>query len=262
MKIPLVRGRLFDASDRLDGQQVAIVSATLARSYWGDDDPLGKRFKLAIDGPWISVVGVSGDVVHNWFVREFETVYRPLSQTAPYSVAFALRTVGDPRALAGDLRRAVAKVDADQPIASLDALETLVEERAAGFAFIARALGVVGAIALVLSIMGIYSLMAFLTAQRTQEIGVRMALGAGRWQVVRATTARAIAITAVGSVAGALLAFALGRAMQSVLFGLVTTSLTQLSALIVVLGSAALIAAYLPARRAARIDPMAALRES
>jgi putative ABC transport system permease protein len=262
MKIPLVRGRLFDGSDRLDGQQVAIVSATLARSYWGDDDPLGKRFKLAIDGPWITVVGVSGDVVHNWFVREFETVYRPLSQTAPYSVAFALRSVGDPRALAGDLRRAVAKVDADQPIASLDALETLVEERAAGFAFIARALGVVGAIALVLSIMGIYSLMAFLTAQRTQEIGVRMALGAGRWQVVRATTARAIAITAVGSVAGALLAFALGRAMQSVLFGLVTTSLTQLSALIVVLGSAALIAAYLPARRAARIDPMAALRES
>ena len=152
----------------------------LARAYWGDDDPIGKRFKLAIDGPWITVVGVSGDVVHNWFVRQFETVYRPLSQTAPYSVAFAVRTVGDPNALAGDLRRAVSKVDADQPIASLAALDTLVEERAAGFAFIARALGVVGAIALVLSVMGIYSLMAFLTAQRTQEIGVRMALGAGK----------------------------------------------------------------------------------
>ena len=262
MKIPLMRGRLFDGSDRVDGQQVAIVSVALARAYWDDDDPIGKRFKLAIDGPWITVVGVSGDVVHNWFVRQFETVYRPLSQTAPYSVAFALRTVGDPNALAGDLRRAVAKVDADQPIASLAALETLVEERAAGFAFIARALGVVGAIALVLSIMGIYSLMAYLTAQRTQEIGVRMALGAGRWQVVRATIARAIAITAAGSVAGALLAFALGRTMQSILFGLVTTSLSQLSVLIVILGTAALIAAYLPARRAARIDPMNALRET
>jgi putative ABC transport system permease protein len=261
MKIPLIRGRQFDTSDRVDGQQVAIVSASLARAYWGENDPIGKRFKLAIDGPWITVVGVSGDVVHNWFVRQFETVYRPLSQTAPYSVAFALRTVGDPNALAGDLRRAVSKVDADQPIASLAALETLVEERAAGFAFIARALGVVGAIALVLSLMGIYSLMAFLTAQRTQEIGVRMALGAGKWQVIRATTKRALMITIAGSVVGAALAFALGRAMQSLLFGLVSTSMFQLIVLVVTLGTAALIAAYLPARRAAGIDPMTALRQ-
>ena len=261
MKIPLIRGRHFDTSDRVDGQQVAIVSTSLARAYWGESDPIGKRFKLAVEGPWITVVGVSGDVVHNWFVRQFETVYRPLSQTAPYSVAFALRTVGDPNALAGDLRRAVSKVDADQPIASLTALDTLVEERAAGFAFIARALGVVGAIALVLSLMGIYSLMAFLTAQRTQEIGVRMALGAGKWQVIRATTKRALTITIAGSVIGAVLAFALGRAMQAMLFGLVATDMSQLIVLVVVLGTAALIAAYLPARRAAGIDPMSALRQ-
>ena len=262
MKIPLIRGRWFQTADRVDGPEVAIVSATLARAYWGESDPIGKRFKLAIDGPWITVVGVSGDVVHNWFVGRFETVYRPLSQTAPYSVAFALRTVGDPNALAGDLRRAVSKVDPDQPIASLTSLDTLVEERAAGFAFIARALGVVGVIALVLSVMGIYSLMAFLTAQRTQEIGVRMALGAGKWQVIRATTARALAITIAGSVIGTALAFALGRAMQAMLFGLVATSLSQLIVLVMVLGTAALVAAYLPARRAAAIDPMAALRES
>ena len=98
MKIPLIRGRQFDDSDRVDGVQVAIVSSSLASYYWGDSDPIGKRFKLAIDGPWITVVGVSGDVVHNWFVRQFETVYRPLTQTAPYSVAFAVRTVGDPNA--------------------------------------------------------------------------------------------------------------------------------------------------------------------
>ena len=261
MKIPLIRGRLFDDSDRVDGQQVAIVSATLARTYWGDNDPIGKRFKLAIDGPWIMVIGVSGDVVHNWFVRQFETVYRPLTQTAPFSVAFAVRTIGDPNALAGDLRRAVSKVDADQPIASLAALDTLVEERAAGFAFIARALGVVGAIALVLSIMGIYSLMAFLTAQRTQEIGVRMALGAGRWQVVRATTSRAIVITAIGAVIGSALALGLGRVMESMLFGLVHINPFQLASLVTVLAAVALLAAYIPARRAAAIDPMAALRQ-
>ena len=259
MKIPLIRGRLFDASDRVDGPQVAIVSASLARAYWGDNDPIGKRFKLAIDGPWITVVGVSGDVVHNWFVRQFETVYRPLSQTAPYSVAFAVRTVGDPNALAGDLRRAVSKVDADQPIASLATLDTLVEERAAGFAFIARALGVVGAIALVLSLMGIYSLMAFLTAQRTQEIGVRMALGAGKWQVIRATTTRALAITIAGSVIGAALAFALGRAMQAMLFGLVDDQHVAVDRARDGAGDRGARSPHICRRRAAAIDPMSAL---
>jgi putative ABC transport system permease protein len=104
--------------------------------------------------------------------------------------------------------------------------------------------------------------MAFLTTQRTQEIGVRMALGAGRWQVIRAIGTRAMGITLVGSVVGAALAFGLGRVMQSMLFGLVTTNVALLAVLVLVLASAALLAAYLPARRAAHIDPMSALRES
>ena len=104
--------------------------------------------------------------------------------------------------------------------------------------------------------------MAFMTTQRTQEIGVRMALGAGRWQVIRAISRRALAITVVGSVVGTALAFGVGNIMQSVLFGMVTMSLMQLAAIAALLTGAALIAAYLPARRAARIDPMSALRES
>jgi putative ABC transport system permease protein len=262
MKIPLMRGRLFDDGDRPESPRVAILSATLVRRYWGDQDPLGKRFKLAVDGPWITVVGVSGDVVHNWFERRLDMLYVPISQSAPYSVAFAVRTVGDPHALAGDLRRAVSRVDPDQPIAALDAMDKMVEDRAAGFVFIARALAIVGAIALVLALVGIYSLMAFLTAQRTQEIGVRMALGAGRWQVVRVITARAVAITIAGTVIGSALALGAGRLMESMLYGLVRTSFTQLGALVLVLGSVALLAAYLPARRAAQVDPMAALRDA
>ncbi len=260
LKIPLVRGRWFDDSDRADGQQVAIVSAALAARYWGDSDPIGKRFKLAVDGPWITVIGVAGNVVHNWFVRQNDAVYRPISQTAPYSVAFAMRTVGDPTALAGDLRRAVATVDADQPIASLTTLDTMVEERAAGFVFISRALGVVGVLALVLSIIGIYSLMAFLTAQRTQEIGVRMALGAGRWQVLRVVTSRALLITAAGIAIGAALAIGVGRVMESMLYGLVSTDLVQLAGLISVIAAVALAAAYVPARarHASRPDDRAA----
>ena len=262
LRIPLLQGRWFDDSDRDQSTAVAVVSTALARRYWGDQDPIGKRFKLAIDGPWIAVVGVSGNVVHNWFTSRDETVYRPISQDAPNTVAFTIRTVGDPTAVAGDLRRAVGAVDPDQPIASLTSLDTLVEERAAGFAYIARSLGVVALIALVLSIVGIYSLMAYLTAQRTQEIGVRMALGAGRWQVIRAITTRALGITAAGLLVGAGIAFGVGRVMQSILFGLVTTNLLQLFVLVLILATAALLAAYLPARRAARIDPMAALRES
>ncbi len=262
LKIPLVRGRWFEGTDRPDTVPVALVSASLARRYWPDQEAVGKRFKLAADGPWMTVVGVTGDVVHNWFTRREETVYRPISQSPTYGGDFVVRTVGDPTALAGDLRRAVAAMDADQPVASLSTLESMVSERAAGFTFIARALGVVAAIALVLSLLGIYSLMAFLTTQRTQEIGVRMALGAGRWQVIRAITSRALAITVVGSVVGAAFAFGIGRVMQSLLFGLVTMNITLLGGLVLVLAMAALMAAYLPARRAARIDPMSALRES
>jgi putative ABC transport system permease protein len=254
--------RLFNDGDRQETTPVAILSTTLARRYWGDEDPIGKRFRLALDGPWISVIGVSGDIVHNWFDRRLDMMYVPISQTAPYSIAFTVRTVGDPHALAGDLRRAVATVDADQPIAALESLDKMVEERAAGFAFISRAMGIVGLIALVLSIIGIYSLMAFLTTQRTQEIGVRMALGASRWQVVRVTASRAFAITIAGTIIGSALAVGAGRLMESLLYGLVATSFTQLGVLVLVLGSVALVAAYVPARKAARIDPMTALRES
>jgi putative ABC transport system permease protein len=260
LRIPLLRGRWFDDNDRADTAMVAVVSSAMARRYWGDTDPIGKRFRIAADGPWISIVGVSGNVVHNWFSRQDDTVYRPIAQDTPFTLAFAIRTPGNPAAVAANLRRAVAAVDPDQPIASLAPLETLIEERAAGLTFIARALGLVALIALVLSLMGIYSLMAYLTAQRTQEIGVRMALGAGRWQVVRAITRRALVITVAGTVIGAALAFGVGRTMQVLLEGIVTTNLGQLLAIVVLLASAALLAAYVPARRATRIDPMNALR--
>ena len=263
LRIPLLKGRWFDDRDRTDSTPVAVVSTGLAEGYWPGQDPLGRRFKTPIDGEWTTVIGVSGDVVHNWFTRRRDhTVYRPVGQDAPFQMVFTLRTVGDPTALAGDLRRAIAAVDADQPISMLSTLDQLVNERAAGLAFIANSLVVVALIALALSVLGIYSLMAYLTAQRTQEIGVRMALGAGRWQVLRLTTAHALRITTIGTLVGGVLAFGVGRVMQSVLFGLVSTNLWQLMVLIAILAMAALLAAYIPARRASRIDPMIALRES
>ena len=261
LKIPLLRGRWFDDGDRMGTVQVALVSASVVERYWPNEDPLGKRFKLAHDGPWFTVIGVTGDVVHNWFTRREDTIYRPLSQ-GTYGGDFVIRTVGDPMALAGDLRRAVAAMDPDQPIAALTTLEQMVEDRVGGFTFIARALGVVALMALILSLLGIYSLMAFLTTLRTQEIGVRMALGAGRWQVIRAVSKRAVIIAVMGSLTGAVLAFGIGQVMQSILFGLVTMSVAPLFALVALIAFATLLAAYVPARRASRIDPMAALRDS
>ncbi|MDO8680867.1 MAG: ABC transporter permease [Acidobacteriota bacterium] len=262
MRIPLVRGRLFNDGDRADSTPVAMVSHSLAQQQWPGEDPIGRRFKIAATGEWITVVGVVGDVVHSWFLRPVDrTVYRPLSQEVPFRAVFTFRTVGDPMALAGDVRRAVAAADPDLPIAQLLSMERLMENNLAGLSFIASSLGIVALIAFTLAVMGIYSLMAYLTSQRTQEIGVRMALGASWWQVVRLTTAQALKITVAGLILGAALSFALGRLMQSVLFGIVSTNLLQLAALVIGLAAAALVAAYLPARRAARLDPTIALRE-
>jgi putative ABC transport system permease protein len=240
---------------------VAVVSRSLADRYWPGEDPLGRRFKIAAEGGWITVVGVVGDVLHDWFQqRRAPTVYRPLLQDAPFGHAYVARTIGDPESVAGDLRRAVAAADPDQPIIELQSMEGHIVDRTAGVAFIARALGVVALIALVLAITGLYSLMTFMASRRTQEIGVRMALGAGRWQVIRLATAQAVRITLIGIVIGALMAAGLGRVMESVLQGGVASSLWSLAGLIVLLAVVALMAAYFPARRAAAIDPTIALR--
>ncbi|MEO8682230.1 MAG: ADOP family duplicated permease, partial [Vicinamibacterales bacterium] len=236
MRIPFLSGRLFTDADRDTTTPVAIVSRSLAEEYWPGQDPLGRRFKLTADGAWITIVGVSGNVVHDWFERRRDrTVYRPVMQELPLRTVFAIRTVGDPMSLAGDLRRAVAAADPDLPIAELNSLEGAMKDRVAGLTFIANSLGVVALIAFVLAMMGIYSLMAYITSQRTQEIGVRMALGATWWQVVRLTTSQALKIAAAGTAAGAVLSFGLGRLMQSVLFGIVSSSMLQLAALVAVL---------------------------
>jgi putative ABC transport system permease protein len=263
MRIPLIAGRPFTGADRDGSQPVALVSAGLASDYWPNQDPIGRRFKVAAQGEYITVVGVVGNVVHNWLRPGIDrTVYRPVKQQPPLRAVFAIRTVGDPLSLAGDLRRAVAKADPDLPIAVLNSMTGGMETQASGIRFIAKSLGVVAFVAFVLAVMGIYSLMAYLTGQRTQEIGVRMALGAGGWQVIRLTTNQAIAIIVAGTITGAALSAGLGQLMRSVLLGVITIHWGQLALVVFVLFSVALMAAYIPARRASRIDPMSALRET
>jgi putative ABC transport system permease protein len=261
LHISLLAGRNLSDSDRADSPPVAIISHNFAQRYWPDQDPLGRRFRTSADGSWITVIGVANDVLHNWFMQERRpTFYRALAQDPPSSVAFAVRTIGDPLSLAGELRRAIFAADPNQPISKLQSMDQVVEERTAGLTYLASSLTIVAVIALVLAIAGVYSLMAYTAGQRTKEIGVHLALGAGWWQVIRLTTSQALRITAAGTAVGAAMAAGIGQLMQSSLVGAVNNDFATLGILVVLLATIALAAAYLPARRAAKLDPTIALR--
>lgn len=259
--IPIVAGRALLDSDHADGLPVAVVSRRLAEQFWPGSDPLGRRFRLANDGPWVTVVGISGDVLQEWFTgRMAPTVYRPMRQDPVLGMAVVVRTTAPPSAILSDLRRAIVAVDPDQPVQTTQTMDEVIEERVAGIAFFARILTTMTGIALVLALTGIYSLIAFLTARRTREIGVRIALGATVGQVQWLAAARALVIVGSGIAAGGVLALALAKVMQSVLFGLVDPSGVVIAGTVGALTLVTVFAGYLPARRAASQDPWQALR--
>ena len=234
----------------------------LAERYFSGDDPIGRRFKLAEDGEWITIVGVVGDVVYDWFAnRRNPTVYVPLAQDPSLAAGASPRAApATPEGLATAVRQAVAAADTDQPILTLRTMEQVVTDRVAGVNYFARVLTVMSGLALVLALTGMYSLMAFLTARNTKEVGVRVALGATTGQVTWLAASRAARITTAGLVVGTAMAFALGQFMQSALFGLVTPSLVVLAVAVLVLAAVTMAAGYVPARRAAGQDPWLALR--
>ncbi|MGE0360557.1 MAG: ADOP family duplicated permease [Vicinamibacterales bacterium] len=261
LRIPVLRGRALTVGDGDGAPDVALVSQRLADEYFPGEDPIGRRVRLAEDGEWITIVGVVGDIVQDWFLGRINpTVYRPLDQDPTLRVMFAARTTGDPLRLAADVQRAVVAADPDQPIEVLASMDEVVRTKVAGINYFAKVLTVMSGIALVLALTGMYSLMAYLAARRTREIGVRVALGATRRQVVWLIASRTGRIALGGAVAGAVLAVALGQVMQSALFGLITPSALTIAAAATTLIVVTVAAGYLPARRAARQDPWQALR--
>jgi putative ABC transport system permease protein len=261
MRTPLVAGRHLNDADRPDTPPVAVVSQALADRYWQGLDPVGRRFRLSNDGDWITVVGVASDVIHDWFTgRREPTVFRPLAQDPTPYMTFLARTAGAPGALARDIRAAVRAVDPDQPILALQTMDEVIVDKVAGVAYFARILTVMSGVALLLALTGIYSLMAYLTARRTREIGVRVALGATTAQVTRLAATRATWIVVGGVAVGGALAVALSAVMQSALFGLVVPQPAVIAGAIAALSIVTMAAGYLPARKAARQDPWAALR--
>lgn len=261
LAVPIVAGRALEESDREDGPQVAVVSRRLADQFWPGSDPLGRRFRLAPDGPWVTVVGIAGDVLQEWFTGRMEpTVYRPMRQDPGLSMAVLAKTGAPPSALLAEMRRTIAAVDQDQPVQSAQTMDEVVDERVAGVVFFARMLTVMTAIALILALTGLYSLVAYLTARRTREIGVRVALGATSGQVQWLAAERALFIVGAGVVSGGALALVLGKVMQSALFGLIAPSTAVVAGTVATLTMATMVAGYLPARKAAARDPWQALR--
>jgi putative ABC transport system permease protein len=261
LKVPILQGRGFSNADHEDSHPVAIVTQALADRYFGNTDPIGRRIRTGVNGRWLTIVGVAGDVIHDWFARRnYPTLYRPFLQAPDDSMALLVRTTGDPAAIAGEARAAVHAVDPAQAIFDLRPMRETLKERTLGLQFIGATMSVLGGIALVLAVVGVYGVMAYMVTQRRHEIGVRMALGATRRDVLTLAVRQTATMTAVGVAMGIGLSFALGRLIEAGLMGITPSDPGIVGGLALVLVLAALAAGYFPARRAASLDPMIALR--
>jgi putative ABC transport system permease protein len=260
LQMPLRAGRAFSDADREDTQPVAIVSESLARRHWPEGDPLGKRIKFST-GPWLTVVGVSGDHIHGWFNRRnYPTLYRPFRQAPVGGMALIVRTSRAPSTVAAEARAAVRAIDPSQPVFELQPMRQTLRERTIGLQYVGAIMFVFGGLALLLAVIGVYGVMSSMVAQRTHEIGVRMALGATRGDVLRLTVGQASSLTGIGVGLGIALSLLLGRLIEAGLLGVASSDGRITAGLAAILVAAALAAGYLPARRAASIDPTVALR--
>ena len=260
LKVPILSGRTFSSADGPDTAPVAIVSQSLARKHWPAGDAIGGRLRFG-DGPWITVVGICGDLIHDWFDRKnAPTVYRPLVQSPSAYLTFGVRTTSDPVALVAGVRRALANVDPQQPAYEIMPMRQLLRERTVAIQFIAGIMGTFAGLALTLAVIGLYAVMTYLVTLRVREIGVRIALGATAHDVTRMALAQAARLTLGGVGIGFVLALALTRLIEAGLLGLGSNDVRTSIALAIVLAVTALASSYLPARRAASVDPIVALR--
>ena len=269
--IPLLKGRYFTDEDRKGSQLVALIDENLAREYWPNEDPIGKRIRNGSRSDWSTIVGIVGHIRFNQLVGEESSssisqsstkgvYYYPMFQKqAPFGFLIA-KSSGNAASVESAIRDAVRSVDTNQPVSNMSSMDTRIDESLGPQRFAANLLAVFASLAILLAAVGLYGLISYSVAQRTNEIGIRMALGARRSDVLRLILFQGGKLALVGTAAGIVAGLILMRAMRSVLYGVSTADPVSFFGAAVLLTFVALLASYIPARRAMRVDPMIALR--
>ena len=262
MGMPLLKGREFTERDNQQSPHVLIISQTLAQRYFPNEDPIGKKLNVEWHNtPSEEIVGVVGDILHDGLdARPEAMIYWPAARMPYQFMTLVVRTDGDPMNMASTVIKEIRAMDPDQAVSDLRIMNTVVAESVSRQRFNMMLLGIFAAVALALAAVGIYGVMAYSVTQRTQEIGVRMALGASRNHVVRMVVGHGFILALAGVGFGLAAAFGLTRLMKSLLFGITATDPVTYAGLSLLLVTVAAIACYIPARRATRIDPLVALR--
>ena len=263
--VPLLQGRVFTAADGAEAPPVVVINESLARRYFDGEDPVGRRVRFSPDDPdgeWATIVGVVGDEKLEGLAAENRVeILQPFAQAPEHQLKLAVRTDGDPATLLPALRAALKDLDRDLPFLDVAPLDDLVAQATARERFLALLMATFAGIALALAAVGVFALISYAVTQRTREIGIRMALGAAERQVLRLVIGRAMALVLVGVGLGAAGALAFSRVLQSLLFGV---SAADPATFVLVAAALALLAfssTYVPARRAAQVDPAVALRK-
>lgn len=261
MQIPVLRGRSISAQDGATAPKAIVLGESIARHYWPDSDPIGSHIRLGgAKSPWLTVVGVSGDV-RQWFTGEpVPSAYVSYLQSPSRSMSLRIRTAADPMSAAGGARAKVREIDRNQPVYDVKSMDQILSEETSGVRVSASTMSMYAVIALLLAATGIYAVISYSVVQRTHEVGVRMALGAGSQDVLRMMLSRSAKLAGIGLAIGVPVAVALTLLMSSVLYNVVALEWTMFAAFTTVLGLSAMLAGYVPARRASKVDPMVALR--
>jgi len=264
LKTPLLRGRFFSEADNADAPGVVIINDALAKKYWANEDALGKRITFSDprkpDPEWLTIVGIVRSIRHRGLdVDPAPEYYLSLAQRAQNQMILVVRSTQDPRSLTSAIRREIQSIDPDQPIANVRTLETVTADSVAPRRMSMVLLGAFAGIALLLAGVGIYGVISYLVVQRTHEIGVRMALGAQRSDVLKLVVGHAVKLVGIGAVIGLILAFFSTRTLSASLYNVGAFDAATFVFVTIALSAVGLLASYIPALRATRADPMIAL---
>jgi putative ABC transport system permease protein len=262
MRIPLLQGRGFNNGDRSDSLPVVLVNQSLARHMWPNEDPVGKRVKVGgMDGPWRMVVGVVGDVLHAALdAAHTDQVYLPETQFTDNGVVLVVRGRAAPANLASPVRDAIAAIDPNQAVSKMATMEDVVRDSVGRRSFVLGLLAVFASLALILATVGLYGVVSHLVSQRGHEIGIRMALGAKPGDIKQMVLRQGLGLALLGLVVGVPMGLGTGRAISTLLFRISPADPLSFLAVLVLLLAIAAMASYVPARRAANMNPMIVLR--